>query len=202
MATIGLSKPYCAKYSNTAGTNVYTNGVLIGKAVQLSVELEKGDTNILYADNGPAESANTFAGGSITLTTDDLLAAPMIGILGVKETAITDEKIKTTGAKWLVFDDEQETPYVGFGAVMKKQQNGATKWVAIVLPKIQFQNSGDAATTQGESIEWQTQELSANILRDDTALHEWKRLTTPLDSEAEAEAAIKSYLGITTVDGE
>ena len=85
---------------------------------------------------------------------------------------------------------------------MKKQQNGATKWVAIVLPKIQFQNSGDAATTQGESIEWQTQELSANILRDDTALHEWKRLTTPLDSEAEAEAAIKSYLGITTVDGE
>lgn len=73
MAKIGLSKPYFAKYSNTGSTVTYAEGALMGKAVELSLELEEGDDNILYADNGPAESANTFSGGSLTLTTDDLL---------------------------------------------------------------------------------------------------------------------------------
>ena len=54
MAKIGLSKPYCAKYSNTGETVNYSGGALMGKAVELSIELEGADDNILYADNGPA----------------------------------------------------------------------------------------------------------------------------------------------------
>ena len=57
MAKIGLSKPYFAKYSNTGETVTYSGGALMGKAVELSIELEGADDNILYADNGPAESA-------------------------------------------------------------------------------------------------------------------------------------------------
>ena len=154
MATIGLSKPYYALYSNTGSTVTYSNGGVIGKAVELSMDLENGDENILYADNGPAESANVFSGGTLKLTTDDLLPESMIGILGVKEETITDAAITTVGAAWLVFDDDQKTPYVGFGGIIKKQQNNKDKFVALVYPKIQFQNSGDAATTQGGSIEW------------------------------------------------
>lgn len=198
MAKIGLSKPYFAKYSNTAGTTTYSGGAAIGKAVELSMELEGQDDNILYADNGPAESDNEFGGGSITLKTDDLLPEPMIGILGIKEVPITgNDKITTTGAKWMVFDDEQETPYVGFGAIVKRKINGSVKWSALIYPKIQFQNTGDAATTQGKSIEWQTPELTAALLRDDTVYHEWRRLSSPLDTEAEAEALIRSFLNIT-----
>lgn len=197
MATIGLSKPYYAKYSNTGTTVTYSGGALIGKAVELSMELEGGDTNILYADNGPAESANEFAGGTLTLTTDDLLPEAMLAILGVKQQTITDEAITTEDAAWLVFDDDQNTPYVGFGGIIKKQQNNVTKWVALVYTKIQFQNSGDAATTQGETIEWQTPELTATLMRDDTAKHAWRYISTPLDTEAEAEAAIKKMLNIT-----
>ena len=81
--------------------------------------------------------------------------------------------------------------------MIKKQQNNVTKWVALVYPKIQFQNTGDAASTQGETIEWQTPELSATIMRDDTAKHAWRYISTPLDSEAEAEAAVKKLLNIT-----
>lgn len=197
MATIGLSKPYYAKYSNTGTTVTYSGGALIGKAVELSMELEGGDTNILYADNGPAESANEFAGGTLTLTTDDLLPEAMLAILGVKQQTITDEAITTENAAWLVFDDDQNTPYGGFGGIIKKQQNNVTKWVALVYTKIQFQNSGDAATTQGETIEWQTPELTATLMRDDTAKHAWRYISTPLDTEAEAEAAIKQILNIT-----
>ena len=72
-----------------------------------------------------------------------------------------------------------------------------TKWVALVYPKIQFQNTGDAAVTQGESIEWQTPELTAALMRDDTVKHAWRYMSTPLDTEAEAEAAVKSKLNIT-----
>lgn len=198
MAKIGLSKPYFAKYSNTAGTTTYSGGAAIGKAVELSMTLEGQNDSILYADNGPAESDNEFGGGSITLKTDDLLPEPMIGILGIKEVPITgNDKITTTGAKWMVFDDEQETPYVGFGAIVKRKINGSVKWSALIYPKIQFQNTGDAATTQGKSIEWQTPELTASLLRDDTVYHEWRRLSSPLDTEAEAEALIRSFLNIT-----
>lgn len=198
MAKIGLSKPYFAKYTNTGGVTAYSGGTAIGKAVELSMELEGQDDNILYADNGPAESDNEFGGGSITLKTDDLLPAPMIGILGVKEEPITDvEGVTTEGASWLVFNDEQNTPYVGFGAIVKRKINGQVKYSALIYPKIQFQNTGDAAVTQGESIDWQTPELTATLMRDDTEHHEWRRLSSPLDTEAEAEALIKQFLNIT-----
>ena len=122
----------------------------------------------------------------------------MAAILGVAESAITGVNAVTTAdAKWLMFNDDQETPYVGFGAIGKKQINNQTKWVAIVYPKIQFQNLGDALTTQGETVEWQTPEITATLMRDDTAKHEWRRISSPLDSEAEAEALIDSFLNIT-----
>lgn len=83
MATIGLSKPFYAIYAASGETVSYTNGGVLGKAVELSMELDGGDANILYADNGPAESATTFGGGTLTITTDDLLPEPAAAILGL-----------------------------------------------------------------------------------------------------------------------
>lgn len=194
MATIGLSKPYYAIYSDGGGTPTYTGGALIGKATEMSLELEGADANILYADNGPAESDNQFAGGTLTISTDDLLPEPMKAIFGLKEEELADSG---SGAKWIVFDDDQDIPYVGFGGIIKKKQSGAVKWVALVLTKVQFANPGVNAVTQGETIEWQTSELTATVMRDDSAKHKWKMVSTPLDTEAAAEAAIKKALSIT-----
>ena len=195
MAIIGLSKPYYAIYSATGSAVSYSDGGLLGKAVELSMELEGADANILYADNGPAESANQFAGGTLTITTDDLLPEPTAAILGLTLQAIDNDEITTPTPKELVFGDSQVIPYVGFGVIVKKQQSNATKWMAIVYPKIQFSNPGIEATTQGETIEWQTPELSATIMRDDTTAHNWCRHAL-LDSEADAEAYVKGLLGI------
>ena len=145
MAKIGLSKPYFAKYSNTGEAVSYSGGALMGKAVELSIELEGADDNILYADNGPAESANTFAGGTWTLTTDDLLPDVMLQVLGIIEQAMTGSDVSTKDAKWYIWNDEQETPYLGFGAIIKIQKNSATKWQAVVLPKIQPTNPNDTS---------------------------------------------------------
>lgn len=196
MATIGLSKPYYAIYSATGSAVSYSDGGLLGKAVELSMELEGADANILYADNGPAESASQFAGGTLTITTDDLLPAPTAAILGLELQTITNEDITTATPKELVFGDAQVIPYVGFGVIVKKQQSNATKWMGIVYPKVQFANPGIEATTQGETIEWQTPELTATIMRDDTTSHVWCRHAL-LDSEADAEAYVKQLLGIT-----
>lgn len=195
MAKVGLSKPYMAKYSNIGSTVTYETPTLIGKAVSLTLSLNSGDTNVLYADNAPAESDSQFSGGSLTLTTDDLSAEAMMGIFGVKKEIISSDEIKTSGAAWLVHDDDQVVPYVGFGGIIKKVVSGATKYVAVAYPKVQFQNVNDSVTTQGETIEWQTSELSATLMRSDNAKHEWKRITTELDTEAEAEKAIKLFFG-------
>lgn len=198
MATIGLSKPYIAAYAASGNTVTYSNGGVIGKLISLDMSLEGGESNILYADNGAAESASSFAGGTLTLGTDELSAEAMTKILGVTKEAISSvEGVTTEGASWVKFGEGQTIPYVGFGGIIKKQVNGATKWVAIIYPKVQFQNFNDAATTQGETIEWQTPELTATLMRDDTTAHNWRWISTPLDNEAEAEALIKSVFNIT-----
>lgn len=195
MAKIGLSKPYYALYNVADGAVSYSDGGLLGKFTELSIELEGGDSNILYADDAPAESDKTFAGGTATVTTDDLLAAVMLPILGLKSEAITDSG--TTDAAWMVFDDDQEIPYVGIGGVIKKKVNGKTKYVGFVLDKVQFANPGISAVTQGETIEWQTHTLTADIMRSDKEKHPWFRMTSELDTAAEAETAVKAYLSIT-----
>lgn len=195
MAKIGLSKPYFALYSASDGTVAYSDGGLLGKFTELSIELEGGDSNILYADDAPAESDKSFGGGTATITTDDLLASVMLPILGLKSEPIEDAA--TTDAKWLVFDDDQEIPYVGLGGVIKKKVGGKTKFVGFILDKAQFANPGLSAVTQGETIEWQTHALTADIMRADNEKHSWHRITSELDTAAEAEAAVKAYLSIT-----
>lgn len=195
MAVIGLSKPYAAIYSNTGTTVTYSNGAVCGKAVGLDISLDDGGDNILYADNAPAESDTQFAGGSLTLTTDDLYASVMESFLGMEEAAVTDT-ITTTGAKWYKNNDNQVVPYLGFGAIAKKKVNGVLKYVAIVFHKIQFANLSQSLETQGETISWQTPEISATIMRSDNAAHDWRWISSDLDTEADAETLIKGVLGI------
>lgn len=197
MATIGLSKPYFAKYSNTGSAVTYSAGALLGKYTELSIELDDQESDNLYADNNVAETEQQFSGGTAKVTTDDLRAAVMVAVLGVKEEEITSEDITTETPKWYVFDDDQKIPYVGLGGVIMKKVDGAVKWVAFVLNKIQFSTPGVAAVTKGKTVEWQTQELSAVIERSDAEKHPWFRMSSLMDTEADAEAAVKQYLNIT-----
>ena len=196
MATIGLSKPYYAIYAEAGGVVSYSDGAVMGKATEANISIETTEDNNLYGDNGLAETDRRFANGTLTLSTTDLSQEVSKTILGLTEQAITGiDGVTDTSVKELVYDDAQVTPYLGVGFIIKKKVNGAYKWRGVVLPKVMFSVPEDAATTQGESIEWQTPELTGTIMRDDSATHVWKKEAT-FTTEAQAEAYIKARLGI------
>lgn len=197
MATIGLSKPYYAIYAEAGGVVSYSDGAVMGKATEANISIETTEDNNLYGDNGLAETDRRFANGTLTLSTTDLSQEVSKAILGLTEQAITGiDGVTDTSVKELVYDDTQVTPYLGVGFIIKKKVNGAYKWRGVVLPKVMFSVPEDAATTQGESIEWQTPELTGTIMRDDSATHVWKKEAT-FTTEAQAEAYIKNRLSIT-----
>ena len=196
MATIGLSKPYYAIYAEAGGVVSYSDGAVMGKATEANISIETTEDNNLYGDNGLAETDRRFANGTLTLSTTDLSQEVSKAILGLTEQTITGiDGVTDTSVKELVYDDTQVTPYLGVGFIIKKKVNGAYKWRGVVLPKVMFSVPEDAATTQGESIEWQTPELTGAIMRDDSATHVWKKEAT-FTTEAQAEAYIKARLGI------
>ena len=197
MATIGLSKPYYAIYSETGGVVSYSDGAVMGKATEANITIETTEDNNLYGDNGLAETDRRFANGTLTLSTTDLSQTVSAAILGLKEEAVTGiEGVTDTSVKEMIYDDRQVTPYLGVGFIIKKRVNGVDMWRGMILTKVMFSVPADAATTQGESIERQTPQLSAAIMRDDSENHAWKKEAT-FTTEAQAEAYIKARLGIT-----
>lgn len=198
MANIGLSKPYIATYANSNGAVTYTARTVLGKYTNIDITLDDTDENILYADNGPAETDSAFSGGSVTVTTDDLRPEAFKTALGLVSEAISTAGITTADPTWMVFNDNQAAPYFALGGVIKKKVDGAVKWQAFVLEKIKFKNPDLSLATQGETIEWQTPEIEATILRSDAANHPWYRISSLLDSEEDAVAALEDYLKVTS----
>ncbi len=196
MATIGVSKPYYAKYNVVDGNVSYSGGGVMGKMTELEISIETSEDNNLYGDNGIAETDRTFSNGTLTASTTDLSQEVAKDLLGVVEQELEEiPGITDTGVKELVFDDSQVTPYLGTGFIIKKMVNHMTRWRAVVLTKVMFSVPSDSATTQGESIEWQVPELSGTIMRDDSETHKWKREAT-FTTEAQAETYIKHRLNI------
>lgn len=185
----GFSLPYVAKYAAAGGTITYSDGQKLARGVSVSIEPESSNDNIFYADNIPAESAgNTFTGGDINLTVDGLLADAEKMIMGL---------VMDSEEKWYVYSDQQEVPYVGVGFVARFQSDGVVSYVPFILVKCQFNQLSTSAETQEEQISWQTQELTAKIMRGDDADREWKKVGIEYTTEAAAEAAIKATFNIT-----
>ena len=193
----GFSKPYVATYSYASSTVTYASGQQLARGVQVALNINTADESIFYADNVAAESApGIFTDGTCDLTVDGLLNAAEKLILGLPTPAT-----KTVGSDTVDiynYGDSMEPPYVGIGFIARYQQDGVESYVPVILPKCRFKAPSLSAATQAEAIDWQTQELSANIFRDDTANHNWKMMAEDQTSEADAEAVIKAIFGITT----
>lgn len=192
----GYSKPYVALYNYNNGAITYSNGMPLARGVDVSVEAESGDGVNFYADNVVAESVGgVFTGATITMTIDGLKAAARKLIMGLP----TAETIEVGGNTYDVvkYDDRQQIPYVAIGFVVRYMENGNTTYTSVVFKKAAFNVDGLEAATQEEEIEFQTTELEATLMRDDSQYHEWKNLVEELPTEAEAENVIKALLNIT-----
>lgn len=185
----GFSKPYVALYANTGTTITYSSGQVLARGVSVDIEPNTADNdNIFYADNVAAEAVGgTFTGGTLTLTVDGLLDAAEKLLFG----------LPNAGSDGLVpYGDDMQVPYVGIGFIARYMSDSETTYVPIIITKCRFAEPGTSAETQGEEIDWQTQELTANILRDDSANHVWKYVGAGQATEAEAEAKIKTKFNI------
>ena len=185
----GFSLPYVAKYAAASGTVTYSNGMKLARGVNVSIDPESSDDNNFFADNVLAESADsTFTSANLTLTVDGLLQAAEEMIMGVAAPSGTDG--------WIEYGDDQEVPYVGVGFIARYMSDGVTTFTPYVLAKCMFNQVPTNAETQEESINWQTQELTARVMRGDDAKHNWKYVGSSYETEAAAEAALKTKLGI------
>jgi phi13 family phage major tail protein len=190
----GFSMPYVAKYSNVGSVVTYSGVMQLARGVSVSLSLDTTDDNVFHADNVSAETAAAiFTGGTATLTVDGLLAEAEKFILGLPETT----KVTAGGDQVDVshYGDGMEIPYVGIGFVVRYQSGGVVTYAPVVLAKARFQQPGLDAATQEESIDWQTQELTATLMRDDTTNHDWKLVGADQSTEAAAESVLKAILG-------
>lgn len=185
----GFSKPYVAKYNvSSEGVISYTNGMVLARGVSVSLDTESSDSNIFYADNTMAEEiSGEFTGGTCTLTVDGLLMSAEKMIMGLPE---ADE----TG--WSTYDDRQTQVFVGIGYIVRYMSGNVVSYVPNILVKGKFDQIKEEAQTQGEEIDWQSKELSAELFRADDANHSWRKIGAEYETEALAEAALKTALGI------
>lgn len=184
----GFSKPYVAEYAEASGTVTYSDGMVLARGVEVQIEPESTDDNNFYADNLIAESeAGVFNGGTLTLTVDGLKDTANQLIFGLPAA-------DTEG--WVNYGNTQAIPFVGVGFVMRYQEAGVVSYVPVVLTKVMFNEPSTTAATQEDQIDWQTQELTAQLFRDDTADNTWKKLGQAVTTEAAAEAKIKTFFNI------
>lgn len=200
MVTTGFSKPYVAKYNATGQTVTYSGGMPLGSGVSLSLKVETADDNNFYADNVLAESESTnFTSGTANITVDGLENAAATLILGLGSPQPL--QVNETPVQMQGYGKSMEAPYVGYGCVRRTQMQGKVQYWPYILPKVKFSIPGDEIKTSEDQINWQTQELSAAVQRDDTAEANWKLISEEgMATEAEAEAAVKAFLNITEGD--
>lgn len=184
----GFSLPYVALYEANGTTVTHSNGQRLARGVSVSIEAEAEDSNIFYADNISAESApGIFTSGTATFTVDGLKLAAEQLIMGIPE---------ADAQGFIHYGESLTIPYVSVGFICRYMEDGVTSYTPVILTKVRFVTPGIEAQTATETIEWQTQELQATLLRDDTANHDWKLVGGEEVSEAAAEAKIKAFLGI------
>lgn len=190
----GFSKPVVALYSASGTTVTYSGMTPLARGVDVSLDIETNDDNDFYADNVKAESAgNVFSSGTVTLTVDGLKAAARTLIMGLP--AATSVTVGSTSVDVYEYDDRQSKPYVGVGFIVRYMEDGVTSFVPYILPKVIFNDLGIEAETQEESIDFQTTELEATIMRDDSDNHVWQKVGANQTTEALAYSVLQALLG-------
>lgn len=183
----GFSDPWVAEYAVSGGTVTYSNAMALARGVEVSLSPESSDDNKFYADNIVAENATgMFTGGTVTLTVDGLKDAARKLIFGLP-TAVNN---------WTAYDNTIEIPYVGIGFIVRYMEDGATTYMPVVLAKTMFQLDETSAATQEDEIDWQTQELTATLFRDDSATQAWKFVGAAQTTQALALGMMKTKLGV------
>lgn len=199
---IGFAYPVVAKY-NFDGTNVtYSDGMVMARGVGVTLDLETSDDNNFYADNVIAESENgAFTGGTADLTVDGMHPKAERFVLGLPD----PEEVSYGEAKKVnvtKYGGKANPPYLGMGYIAVYQSDQTEIYVPTILTKTKMRQPKFEAKTKEDKKEYQTQELTADIHRDDTADANWKWIAEDQSSLAAAKAVLDGILNVTATAGE
>lgn len=198
MAIKGLSIPVVAKYKdNGNGSVTYSDGIVAEKAVTYKISVEATENNPLYADDDICENEKPrFKTGELTLGTSDFTDKMSLLMLGAKtvQRKLTEGTVSET-----VFDDDMAPAELGFGIIEAHQINNVDKYKAVILTRVYFNIPEVDVTTKGESIEWQTPEITGIISRsaesNENYKHPWK-FEAWTDTKEEALKYLKDVLKV------
>lgn len=169
MAGIGLYGVYYSVATVKDGVVTGYNGAkTMGKAISASFTPNNPDENVLYANNSAAESdASGASGGSLSLVLDRLkqdAAADLFG-LQVEDVSVTVEGSDAVTGKGLKFKGTEQSAPVGVAFIRQQQIDGSRDNHEVVLyRRATFQMPTESAQTRGDTIEWQTPEMSAAVV--------------------------------------
>ena len=91
------------------------------------------------------------------------------------------------------------SPELGWGVVEKWQVNNEILWQGVVLLRIAYNVPSEDVTTQGEEVEWQTQQASATIMREQQGKKLWLLRSAMLETEDAAAAFVRTVLNVPDV---
>lgn len=197
MAGIGLYGVYYAKAAITDGVLTgYTGGAKqMGKAISASFEPATTDANPLYANNGIAErDISAASGGELTLTLDRLKQDAYADLYGLTVKAAT--VLTSVGGSGFDFSGEEVGNVVGVAFVRwAQEENSRAHYQAVIYSYVLFNPPSDQYQTLGESVEWQTPEITGTVSGGAvTGAKPWKKVYDFPTQEA-CIAFINSYFG-------
>lgn len=172
MAKIGLSDfRYGVATEAADGKITYATPKKPGKAISFNFDPTKSDAS-LYADDILAEHDSSVTGGTCTMGIDREDATTYAELLG--HTVTEGEVVSNTN---------DVAPYVGLGRIATLLVDGAYKYRATFLAKVQFSEPSEENNTRGESVEFGTYELEGVVaVPVDGNWRKWKEF----DTKAEA----------------
>lgn len=139
----------------TGGTPSYGTVYPLANSIELSFD-PGSSAATLFADDGPAFSAETVGDMKISLGNADVLPADMARILG-----------HTYAAGQTVYNALDQSPYIAIGAKMLRSGKDGVNAVYdyLWLYKVKLQKPKFDAKTKGSSIEYQTPMLEGTVVR-------------------------------------
>lgn len=169
MAGIGMYGVFYKKCVKTDGVVTgYEPGEkkIMGEAIDASFTPNKPDANHLYANNAVAESdISAGSGGELTMTLDKMVLETAVDLYGttVREVSVTMDGKEIKGREIGYKGDEVSGP-IGVAYIRMHQEDGVRSHEVVFYREATFTRPDESAQTMGESIEWQTPQVTGSVV--------------------------------------
>lgn len=167
MAGIGIYGVFYKPCKKVDGVCVGYDGTvkMMGKAIDASFSPNIPSENPLYANNSIVENdISAGSGGSLELTLDRMTLDTASDLYG---TSVQDVSIEVDGETFngseIAYKGNEVSAPVGAAYILLGQEDGVRNHEVVFYREVTFTRPSEEAATMGESIEWQTPEISGVV---------------------------------------